>query len=261
MATAGVKRDAGKVLITGISGGLGRLLARRLHRTENIIGVDRRPFKGMPKDIWMHRLDYRKKKFENIFRSRDIKAVYHLGHTRNPRKSDMALAQSADLEGTKRLFDYCDKYGVRKLILLSSANVYGALPTNDQFLKEDAPLLGGLRFPQIRFFVEMDMLAQSFFWKHEEIETVILRPVHILGPNLHNAASNLLRLKVVPTVMVSPTRMGRSTSRMMPAMKLEKISWRPKPRPKPTAAMSQPSRPRSRWMAVSAMTTPRKTMP
>ncbi|HZX66961.1 MAG TPA: NAD-dependent epimerase/dehydratase family protein, partial [Myxococcales bacterium] len=37
------------VLITGISGNLGRALARQLHRTERVAGLDRRPFEGRPK--------------------------------------------------------------------------------------------------------------------------------------------------------------------------------------------------------------------
>ncbi len=44
------------------------------------------------------------------------------------------------------------------------------------------------------------MLAQSFFWKLPETETVILRPVHILG-SVHNAPSNFLRLNPIVTVM------------------------------------------------------------
>ncbi len=39
------------------------------------------------------------------------------------------------------------------------------------------------------------MLAHGFFWRHPEIETVVLRPVHIVGPTIKNAPSNYLRLK------------------------------------------------------------------
>ena len=38
------------------------------------------------------------------------------------------------------------------------------------------------------------MLGQSFFWKYPQIETVILRPVHIIGA-VRNAPSNYLRLQ------------------------------------------------------------------
>jgi UDP-glucose 4-epimerase len=67
-------------------------------------------------------------------------------------------------------------------------------------LTEEAPLLGGQNFSDIRDLIEVDMLAQSFFWKLPETETVILRPVHILG-GVRNAASNFLRLATIPTVM------------------------------------------------------------
>jgi UDP-glucose 4-epimerase len=43
-------------------------------------------------------------------------------------------------------------------------------------------------------------MASSFFWKARDIETVILRPVHILGA-VRNAPSNYLRLSVVPTLL------------------------------------------------------------
>jgi UDP-glucose 4-epimerase len=89
---------------------------------------------------------------------------------------------------------------VPKLVVLSSANVYGPQPDNPQFLTEESPLLGGAAFSEIRDLIEVDMLAQSFFWKHPETETVILRPVHILG-GVHNAASNYLRLDTVPTLL------------------------------------------------------------
>jgi UDP-glucose 4-epimerase len=89
---------------------------------------------------------------------------------------------------------------VPKVVVLSSANVYGPRPDNAQFLTEDAPLMGSQEFPEIRDLIEVDHLASSFFWKARDIETVILRPVHILG-GVHNAPSNYLRLPVIPTLL------------------------------------------------------------
>ena len=89
---------------------------------------------------------------------------------------------------------HCAKYGVKKLIFLSSANVYGPRADNTQFLTEDAPLMGSEQFSELRALVGADMLGQSFFWKYPEVETVILRPVHIVG-EVRNAPSNYLRLR------------------------------------------------------------------
>jgi UDP-glucose 4-epimerase len=99
-----------------------------------------------------------------------------------------------------KLLEYVAQFQVPKLVVLSSANVYGPQADNPQFMTEEAPLLGGAAFSEIRDLIEVDMLAQSFFWKHPETETVILRPVHILG-SVRNAASNYLRLDAVPTLM------------------------------------------------------------
>jgi UDP-glucose 4-epimerase len=85
-------------------------------------------------------------------------------------------------------------------VLLSSANVYGPRPDNPQLLDEEAPLLGAGSFGQIRDLVELDMSFQAFFWRQPAVETVILRPTHILG-TVKNAPSNYLRLSTVPTLL------------------------------------------------------------
>jgi UDP-glucose 4-epimerase len=187
------------VLITGICGRLGRRLARRLHRERAVIGVDRREFEGKPKDIAHHQLDIRRKKMQDIFRMERLAAVIHLGIMHDPRVSQMEH-HSWNVAGFQRLLEYVAQYDVPKLIVLSSANVYGPRPDNPQFLTEEAPLLGGASFSEIRDLIEVDMLAQSFFWKRPETETVILRPVHILG-SVRNAPSNYLRLGMIPTLM------------------------------------------------------------
>lgn len=182
------------VVITGISGNLGRTLARLLHTRERIIGIDRRPFVGKPKDIEMHQLDLRKKKAEDVFRKNETKAVIHMGIMHDPRMSEEEH-HSFNVVGTTRILEYCARYGVKRLVVLSSANVYGPSPDNSNFLTEEAPLMAASRFSGVRDLIEVDMLAHGFFWKHPGIQTVILRPVHIVGPTIKNAPSTYLRLR------------------------------------------------------------------
>jgi UDP-glucose 4-epimerase len=189
----------GAVLITGICGRLGKRLARALHRERRVVGVDRRPFVDKPKDIDHAQVDLRRTKLKDVFRAGTIEAVVHLGVLHDPRAS-AAEHHSWNVAGFTKLLEYVGQFQVPKLVVLSSANVYGPQPSNPQFLSEEAPLLGGQNFSDIRDLVEVDMLAQSFFWKLPETETVILRPVHILG-TVHNAPSNFLRLNPVLTVM------------------------------------------------------------
>lgn len=189
------------IAITGICGNLGQVLAKLLHkREERIVGIDRRLFPGKPKDLEFHQVDIRKRKAEEIFRKGDIGALIHMGIMHDPRMSAEEHHQFNVL-GTAKALEYCARHGVKKLVVLSSATVYGPHPDNTNFLTEDAPLMAAARFGEIRDLVEVDILAQSFIWKHPEVETVILRPVHIVGPTIRNAASNYLRLRHPWTLM------------------------------------------------------------
>jgi len=187
---------SGAVVITGICGRLGRRLARQLHRERRVIGLDRREFVGRPKDIEHHRIDVRRKKARDLFRSKGVSALIHLGVMHDPRVG-AEEHHTWNVVAFQKLLEYAERHSIPKLVLLSSANVYGPRPDNPQFIGEDAPLLAANRFSEIRDLVELDMLAQSFFWRNPNTETVILRPAHILG-TVRNAPSNYLRLKVVP---------------------------------------------------------------
>src|SRR5262245_28808435 len=56
-----------KLLITGIAGGQGRLIAQRLASFFRISGVDRSRWDGAPAGMSMHVVDLRKRKFEDVF--------------------------------------------------------------------------------------------------------------------------------------------------------------------------------------------------
>ena len=187
------------VVVTGVCGKLGKRVVRTLHRERRVAGVDRRPFPDRPKDVEHFPIDLRRKKTRDVFRLVNAAAVVHLGVMHDPRMSS-ETHHEWNVVGFQKLLEYVATFRVPKLIVLSSANVYGPRPDNPQFLSEESPLLGGASFSEIRDLIEVDMLAQSFFWKHPETETVILRPVHILG-TVRNAPSNFLRLPVVPTLL------------------------------------------------------------
>ncbi|MGC4000397.1 MAG: SDR family oxidoreductase [Anaeromyxobacter sp.] len=188
------------VLVTGISGNLGRVVAKQLHTEARVVGLDRRPFRGKPKDIDHHQVDIRKARVEEAFRRRRVDALIHMGIMHDPRMP-FSEAHSFNVLGTHKILDLCVRHGVKKLVVLSSANVYGPRPDNSNFLPEETPLMGAGRWGEVRDLVELDMYAQSFMWRHPEVETVILRPVNIVGPTVRNAPANYLRLEVPITVL------------------------------------------------------------
>jgi UDP-glucose 4-epimerase len=190
--------ELGTVVVTGICGRLGRELSRRLHRTRKVVGIDRRGFVDPPGDVEHHQMDIRSSRAREIFRH-DVAAVVHLGVMHDPQESS-AMHHDFNLVGLQKVLEYVETYKIPKLLLLSSANVYGPRADNPQLIREDAPLLGAGPFSDIRDLVELDILVSGFFWRNPGTETVILRPAHILG-TVKNAPSNYLRLDVVPTLL------------------------------------------------------------
>lgn len=126
------------ILITGIAGRLGTLAARRLHRQARVLGIDRRPMDVLPRDIEFHQVDLRRRRAEDLFRRERIDALIHLNIMHDPRKSSEEH-HNFNIVGTQKMLDLCQQHGVGKVVVLSSANIYGPAPTNNQFLTEEAP--------------------------------------------------------------------------------------------------------------------------
>jgi UDP-glucose 4-epimerase len=181
------------VIATGAAGNLGKLVIQELHRQHAVVAVDRRPIRGLPKDVTQLRTDVRWRQIEDVFRTSRVRAIVHLGLIHNPRGEDDQYR--FNVVGTQRLLELTAKYGVDRFVMLSSANIYGPDPDNSYFLTEDAPLLGAEHHHEIRDLVAVDRIVQNFFYRHPEVKTVMLRPVHIVGPRVKNAPSNYLRLE------------------------------------------------------------------
>ncbi|MCZ6821621.1 MAG: NAD-dependent epimerase/dehydratase family protein, partial [Deltaproteobacteria bacterium] len=95
-----------KVLITGISGGQGRLITRRLRETDAVCGVDRSSWDGAPRGVSVHTVDIRKKKFEDVIRTEMPAAIVHMGFVRHFR-GDQRTRHDVNVRGTKHLLDHC----------------------------------------------------------------------------------------------------------------------------------------------------------
>ena len=186
-----------RVLVTGAASSLGRVLCRRLHRSYDVVGIDLRPFPERPKDVEHHEVDLRRKAAQTLVKKKRPELVVHLGPLHDERRARGA----ATLETTATLLKLVAQIEARKLVVLSSASLYGPSATSGAFLSEEAPLLGGQRDRRLSDAIAVDMMVQSFFWKSPETSTVILRPVHVVGAHLNNAPSRFLRSRRVPTLL------------------------------------------------------------
>jgi len=190
----------GKVLITGISSPLGRLLARRLASGWQVCGVDSRSWQGRPREIAMHVADLRKRELEDVMRAEHPQAVVHLG-VRREMRGDARNRHDLNVRGTKRLLDHCAAFGVKQLVVVSTGTAYGAAPENPLYMSEDEPLSASRSYPEIRDRVEVDALASAFVWRVPEVRTAVLRPVHVLGPHSTGMLADYLRRLRPPIVL------------------------------------------------------------
>ena len=189
-----------KILIIGIAGGLAQMTARLIlteHPDWEILGIDSRDISKVPplKGLTSMELKYSRGNFENLFRTHDFEVVYHLGRISHSSNTHNVLAKRIELSvmGTNRILDLCERSGVKKVIILSTFHVYGALPDNSIFLPEDAPLRASMRHPELRDVIEMDQICTNWMWKNQNsISTVVLRPCNIIGTQIQNAMTKFL---------------------------------------------------------------------
>ncbi len=187
------------VLITGVAGSLGRLLARRLRSEWRVCGVDRRPWPGRPTDLALHDADLRKRAFEDVLRSEAPEAVVHLSLT--SRGPATGRQHDHNISATQKLLARCAQHGVARVVVLSSAAAYGAAPENPFGMTEEHPLAASRAYPEIRGLVERDSLACAAMWKYPELSIAVLRPVHVLGEFSKGPVAKLFRRRRVPTPM------------------------------------------------------------
>lgn len=189
-----------KILILGIAGSLAQMTARLIlteHPEWEIIGIDSRDISNVPQLVGLTSMElkYSRGNFENLFRTHEFNTVYHLGRISHSSNTHNVLAKRIELSvmGTNRLLDLCERSGVKKVIILSTFHVYGALPDNSIFIAEDAPLRASMKHPELRDVIEMDQICTNWMWKNQNnIQTVVLRPCNIIGSQVQNSMTKFL---------------------------------------------------------------------
>ena len=200
-----------KLLIIGMSGGLAKLTAGLLLKTYpdiEITGVDTRPLHrpGAPpipleKKLKFQQIRYTRGQFESLFREHDFDAIVHLGRLSHASSDRSSLSQRLDLNvmGTTRIMELALKHDIKKVVVLSTYHVYGALHDNPVYINEEHPLRASIKYPELRDVVEMDQICTNWMWKHQsDMSTVILRPCSIIGPKITNTMTQYLKASYAP---------------------------------------------------------------
>lgn len=193
------------VLIIGIQGALAKITAELIikkHPHASIHGVDSRLVDQLPHrpQLSYQQMKYTRTNFEKIFREHSFDTILHLGRLgHSPLSGNINKRIDINLVGTNTILELAYKFNSKKVVILSTHHVYGAHSDNPMFLKEDAPLRGSFKFAELRDVVEMDQMCTNWMWKNQnKIETVVLRPCNIIGPQIKNSITQYLKTPYAP---------------------------------------------------------------
>ena len=190
-----------KVLVTGVSGRLGRVLARRLlAEGHTVLGVDRRPWPDPPRGLDMFSADIRKRPAEEIFRTRKPDAVVHMA-TVTHFTSSSEERYRINLGGTRAVFDHSHKYGVQHVVFVGRHTYYGAAADSPLYHHEADPPHAITTFPELADLVAADLYAGAALWNYEDMTTTVLRFAYTLGPSRRGTLASFLRGPLVPQIL------------------------------------------------------------
>jgi len=190
-----------KVLVTGIAGNLGRLVAQRLLEAgHEVIGIDRRPWPDRPDAIRIFEADIRKRPAEDVFRTQRPDALVHMATVTH------LTHQSQDryrinLGGTQAVFEHCSTYGVQQALFIGRHTYYGASSDSPLYHTEAEPPMAIHSFPELSDLVAADLYAGSALWRFPNVDTAVLRLCYTLGPLKQGTLAAYLRGPRVPTVL------------------------------------------------------------
>ncbi len=78
----------------------------------------------------------------------------------------------------------CAAARVRRVVLVTSAMVYGAAPDNEVPLPEDAPVAAEPDTGVVGDFLEIESLVRRSLRSHPGVEVTVLRPAAVVGPGV-----------------------------------------------------------------------------
>ena len=194
------------MLVTGVARWWGARTVQRLGADSSvgqIIGIDTlEPQYDLGRADFV-KLDIRHSLIGKLVRSIGIDTVVHTGTTIDSFDLDPHRAHETNVIGTLNLLAGCAGEGspVRKIVLKSSAHVYGAARSLPAKVREDHPLDSGSSHAFVRDMVEVESYLLEFGARNSDIDVVVLRFANSLNAEEPQPLARYLELDIVPTVI------------------------------------------------------------
>lgn len=166
-----------RVLITGASGFTGQALCAALQQQQHgVHGIGLQP--SAPFSWPMHQADLRDAAaVDQVFAQVQPDAVVHLAARSFVHDADLVGFYDHNVVATTRVLDAARAHQVQRVVLASSANVYG-VPASDAALDENAPLAPVSHYGASK--LAMEAIARTY---NDDFALTITRPFNYTGIN------------------------------------------------------------------------------
>ena len=195
-----------RVLVTGVARWWGALLVQRLVEepdVEEVVGIDT----GEPHhdlgDADFLKLDIRHSLVGKLVRAVGIDTVVHTQISADFFDQDPRRAHETNVIGSFNLLAGLagDDSPVRRVVLKSSAHVYGARHDLPDHLREDRRLAANSSHSFVRDVVETESNLRDFAVRNPDVETIALRFANSLYAEEPSLLARYFDLPIVPTML------------------------------------------------------------
>jgi nucleoside-diphosphate-sugar epimerase len=170
------------VAVTGAADGIAASLAGRLAAREDVakvVGLDSR--RGKVPGVTWRVLDICDPALAG--RLAKVDTIVHLSVDTSLDGSDRTRAERS-VRAVQTVLTSAAATGVRRVVLCTSAMVYGALADNPLPLDDDAPLRAVPDGAVLSDWLEIERLARQAPVSHPGLEVTVLRPATVVGPGI-----------------------------------------------------------------------------
>ncbi|MFB9832145.1 NAD-dependent epimerase/dehydratase family protein [Actinoallomurus acaciae] len=194
------RRSAGPVVaVTGAADGIGRALVARLAASADVrkvVALD--DHRGDVPGVTWRVVDIRDPQLTS--RISDVDVIVHLDVDQSP-ETGHRERRAYNVRGAQTVITAAAAVRVRRVILVTSAMVYGAEEGNPVPLPEDSPPAAEFDDGIVGDFLEIEELAGMAPVAHPGMTVTVLRPAALVGPGIdtvvtrHFEAPRLLTVK------------------------------------------------------------------
>ncbi|APU42079.1 SDR family oxidoreductase [Streptomyces sp. TN58] len=175
----GPRRPSPVIAVTGAATGVGAALVSRLAASDEVrqvVAIDER--RGDCAAAQWHVLDVRDPAIAEKLRGADV--VVHLALDLDL-ETDPAARTAYNVRGTQTVLTAAAAAGVHRVVLCTSAMVYGALADNDIPLSEDSELRATAEATGVGDLLEIERLGRRAPRAHPGLNVTVVRPAVLVG--------------------------------------------------------------------------------